>query len=184
MNKYEKALKKIKHDEKCKPKCCMIIGPTGPSGQLSNVYGGLNNSTSQFVVFTAVNNYVQIRLNTPLPSNRVQINDNNTLTILEGGTYEINFNMLISTSAAVDVGFAVRNNGAVLTQTQGAQTLSLDSTTGLTYDGRLSGSTFAILNSGDVLDLAVRILNTLPTGLDAVINGNANCTLTVKKIDD
>ena len=31
---YEEALKKIKHDQKCKPQCsCIgIIGPTGPTG--------------------------------------------------------------------------------------------------------------------------------------------------------
>lgn len=38
MNSYEKALKKIEHDQKCKPNCTIIInsnnvaGPTGPTG--------------------------------------------------------------------------------------------------------------------------------------------------------
>lgn len=34
MNKFEKALQKIKEGEKCKPSfcCCPIIGPTGPTG--------------------------------------------------------------------------------------------------------------------------------------------------------
>ncbi len=33
-NNYEKALKKIKHDQRCKPTCCCsgIVGPTGPTG--------------------------------------------------------------------------------------------------------------------------------------------------------
>lgn len=32
MNLYKKALRKIEHDEKCKPACCCIQGPTGPTG--------------------------------------------------------------------------------------------------------------------------------------------------------
>ena len=29
---YQEALNKIKHDQKYKPTCCTIIGPTGPAG--------------------------------------------------------------------------------------------------------------------------------------------------------
>lgn len=37
-NNYEKALKKIKHDQRCKPTCCCsgIVGPTGPTARLVN----------------------------------------------------------------------------------------------------------------------------------------------------
>ena len=34
MDAYEKALKKIKEDEKCKPNCIGVIGPTGPTCRL------------------------------------------------------------------------------------------------------------------------------------------------------
>lgn len=27
-----RAMEKIKCDEKCKPNCCIVIGPTGPAG--------------------------------------------------------------------------------------------------------------------------------------------------------
>lgn len=39
------------------------------------------------------------------------------------------------------------------------------------------------LAANDVLDLAAAILRTLPANPDAVINGNANAPLTVKKLD-
>ena len=29
---YERALKKIEHDKKCKPSCFSQVGPTGPTG--------------------------------------------------------------------------------------------------------------------------------------------------------
>lgn len=39
MNRYEKALKKIKESEKCKPNlcCCSIVGPTGQQGEAVDV---------------------------------------------------------------------------------------------------------------------------------------------------
>lgn len=158
-------------------------GATGPSGVVNSVYGGLNNSSTQLVFFTAADTYVQVRLNTALPSNSVTPNSaNNTLTILESGDYEINYNILLNTSQAVDAAVAVRANNTVLTTTRGSQTIAIDSSTNISYDGRLSASTIVTLQAGDILDLAIQIIRTLPTGLDAVINGNANATLTVKKL--
>lgn len=157
-------------------------GPTGPSSIVDTVYGGIYNPSTQLVFFTAPDTYVQVRLASALPSNNVTPNANNTLTIEETGTYEISYNILLSTSAAVDAGIAVRNNGIVIAQTRGSQTLAVDSTTTISYDGRLSGTTLVNLQSGDVLDLAIQIIRTLPTGLDAVINGNVNATLVVHKV--
>lgn len=159
-------------------------GPTGPTGSAIGVYGGLYNSSSQLVFFTAADTYVKLNLNTALPSNQVTPNANSTITVNETGTYEINYNILMSTSAAVDVSAAVRNNGTVIPQTRGSQTLAIDDTTNLAYDGRLSCSTIVNLTAGDILDLVVLVLRTLPTGLDAAVNGNANCTLTIKKINN
>lgn len=159
-------------------------GPTGPTGSAIGVYGGLYNSSSQLVFFTAADTYVKLNLNTALPSNQVTPNANSTITVNETGTYEINYNILMSTSAAVDVSAAVRNNGTVIPQTRGSQTLTIDDTTTLAYDGRLSCSTIVNLTAGDILDLVVLVLRTLPTGLDAAVNGNANCTLTIKKINN
>lgn len=158
-------------------------GPTGPTGSSPIMaYGGRNNSTTQLVFFTAAGTYVPVSLNNPLPSLNVNTMTANTLVIEVPGVYEINYNVLMSTNRAVDIGIAVRKNGTAIPETRGSQTLALDDTTSISYDGRLSGSTFVTLAAGDSLDLAVQVLNTLPTGLDAIINGNVNATLTVKKI--
>lgn len=163
-------------------------GPTGPTGPIgpgnTNVvaYGGIYNSAVQLVFFTAVNDYLQVKLTNPLPSLNITPN-NSTLTISETGDYEITYNILVSTSQAVDIGVAVRNNGTVIPVTRGTQTLSLDSATNISYDGRLSAITIVSLTSGDILDLAVQVINNLPTGLDAIINNNANATLTVRKLN-
>ena len=45
MNLYEKALKKIEKDEKCKPKCVGIIGPTGPQGPVTITIGETKTTT-------------------------------------------------------------------------------------------------------------------------------------------
>lgn len=34
-NNYEKALEKIKCDERCKTKCFSVIGPIGPTGPMT-----------------------------------------------------------------------------------------------------------------------------------------------------
>lgn len=160
-----------------------VTGPTGPTGaSFITAYGGRNNSSTQLVFFTTVGTYVPVNLNTPLPSLNVDTATANSLVVEIPGTYEVNYNVLMSANRPVDIGIAVRNNGVVIPATRGAQTLALDSSTALSDDGRLSGSTFVTLAAGDRLDLAVQVLNTLPTGLDAAINGNANATLTIKRI--
>lgn len=164
-------------------------GATGPQGQPGTTtsgltaYGGLYQASTQLVFFTAVGSYVQVRLNTAMPSYRVTPNSDNTITIQESGDYEISYNVLLSTSQAADAAIAVRNNGVIIPATRGSQTLAVDSTTTISFDGRLSGNTIVTLPAGSILDLAVAIINTLPANLDAAINGNINATLLVKKLD-
>ena len=88
--------------------------------------------------------------------------------------------LLISSSHSIDVIIAVRRNGTSLLQTQGPRTLSFDNTAGLTYDGRLSASTIVSLQAGDVLDLGISVLRTLPSGLMVMANRDANVTLAAK----
>lgn len=198
MNRYEKALQKIEQDQHCIPNYCTIIGPTGPQGATgpmgpigptgpsgtgsTRVYGGRYQAGTQLIFFPAVNQYVQVTLNQTLPTNQVTY-EPNTIVITEPGDYAIFYQILINTSAAVDVASAVRNNGTAIPQTRGSQTLALDPSTTLSHDGRLSANTIATLATGDRLDLAVQIINTLPTGLDAAINGFANATLMIEKLN-
>lgn len=162
-----------------------VTGPTGPQGEPggARAYGGLYNAGTQLVFFTAVNDYVQIRLNQALPSFQVTPTGTNSLRIEEAGDYEITYNILLNTTRAVDVGIAVRQNGTVIATTRGSQTLAVDSTTTISFDGRLATTTIVSLNAGDILDLVIQVLNSLPAGLDAIINGYANATLTVRKLN-
>ncbi len=186
---------KCQKERNCLSPNCYLVGPTGPTGLigptgptgpsgsvLTSAYGGLYHPRVQFIVFPAVNSEVVISLSNALPSQNVMPNTNNTLTINESGDYEITYNILLSTSQPCNVAVAVRQNGTVLLPTRGSQTLALDSTTTISYDGRLSATSIVTLNSGDVLDLVISILNTLPNDLDAIINNNANATLTVRKL--
>lgn len=181
----------------CPPCCgCMLIGvpglpgpqgpqgkpgPPGPAGAVP-AYGGLYQAGVQFVLFPAADTDAQVRLNTPMPLKGMTAGEANTLTIQEAGDYEITYNVLLSASRAVDVGIGVRRNGTIIPQTRGFQTLAVDDATPLTYDGRLSAFTIVTLAAGDVLDLAIRVLRTLPANLDAIINGYSNASLTVRKL--
>lgn len=180
----------------CCPNCCVkyIRGPQGVQGaqgiqgvpgadgeNVLSAYGGLYNTVVQPLTFTAVNTYVPLSLNMIMPIKNVTVTGN-TLVINEAGDYEINYNVLVSASAAVDMAVTVRSNGAVIPSTRGSQTLAYSTETGLTHDGLFSGSAIVTLAAGDVIDIAISVINTLPTGLDAVVNNYANSTLSIKRL--
>lgn len=146
-------------------------------------YGGIYNAGTQLVFFTAADTPVQVRLNTAMPLKNVTAGGNNTLTIQLAGNYELQYNILLNTSRASTAAVGVRKNGEMLQVTRGSQTMAIDDTTNISYDGRLSASVIVPLAAGDVLDLAISIVRTLPANLDAIINGYANAALTVKNLD-
>lgn len=180
----------------CCPNCCVkyIRGPQGVQGaqgiqgvpgadgeNVLSAYGGLFNTAVQPLTFTAVDAYIPLALNMIMPIKNVTVSGN-TLVLNEAGDYEINYNVLVSASASVDMAVAVRNNGAVIPSTRGTQTLSYSAEAGLTRDGRFSGSAIVTLPAGAVLDIAVSVINTLPTGLTAQVNNYANATLSIKML--
>lgn len=180
----------------CCPNCCVkyIRGPQGVQGaqgiqgvpgtdgeNVLSAYGGLFNTAVQPLTFTAVNTYIPLTLNMIMPIKNVTVSGN-TLVLNEAGDYEINYNVLVSASASVDIAVAVRSNGAVIPSTRGTQTLTYSAEAGLTHDGLFSGSAIVTLPAGAVLDIAISVINTLPTGLDAVVNNYANSTLSVKRL--
>ena len=124
-----------------------------------------------------------VRLNTALPLRMVTANSNNTLTIQEAGDYVVSYNLLMNASKPVTISAAVRNAGVVIPTTRGSHTLALDSTLNISYDARLSCTTIVSLAANSVLDVVTSVVNTLPENLDAVINGYANATLAVWKLN-
>ncbi len=166
-----------------------LTGPTGPTGSTGTTtsgitsYGGLYNAGTQLVSFPSADTEVQVRLNAAMPLRGTTSSGNNTLTIGVAGDYEISYNVLLNTSQPCTAAVGVRQNGTMLAVTRGSRTMAVDSTTTLSYDGRLSGTAIVPLAAGDVLDLAITIVRTLPANLDAVINGYANCTMSVIKLD-
>lgn len=180
----------------CCPNCCVkyIRGPQGVQGaqgiqgvpgadgeNVLSAYGGLFNTAVQPLTFTAVDAYIPLALNMIMSIKNVTVSGN-TLVLNEAGDYEINYNVLVSASASVDMAVAVRNNGAVIPSTRGTQTLSYSAEAGLTRDGRFSGSAIVTLPAGAVLDIAISLINTLPTGLTAQVNNYANATLSIKRL--
>lgn len=161
-------------------------GPQGEPGATSSglaAYGGIYNTGTQLVFFTQIDQYLQIKFNSTLPAHNVTYPGANTLKIEVDGDYEVHYNILLNATTVLDVGIGVRRNGTMIPQTRGSQTLSFDNAATLSYDGRLSGSTLVSLSAGDILDLAITVLNVFPENLDAIINGNVNACLTVKKLD-
>lgn len=186
----------------CCPNCCVkyirgsqgvqgaqgIQGVPGAQGEpgadgesVLSAYGGLYNTAVQPLTFTAINTYVPLSLNMIMPIKNVTVSGN-TLVINEAGDYEINYNVLVSASASVDMAVTVRSNGTVIPSTRGSQTLTYSAETGLTHDGLFSGSVIVTLSAGDVIDVAISVINTLPTGLTAQVNNYANSTLSVKRL--
>lgn len=164
-------------------------GPQGPQGLPGTsasgltAYGGRYNAGSQILFFSAVNAETLVRMNSVMPLKDVTGAGDSSLVVQRAGDYEINYNLLLSTSAAVTVAAGVRKNGVILPVTRGSQTISMDNTTELSQDARLSASVIVPLEAGDELDLVLLVVRDLPNNLSAVLNGYANCTLTVKKLD-
>ena len=160
-----------------------IPGEPGASSSGLSAYGGLYNAGTQILNFSAADTEIPIALNTPMPLKNVTVSQSNTLFIEISGNYEINYNILLNTSRDVTAAVGVRRNGVILPVTRGSQTMSVDSATFLSYDGRLSASVIVPLSAGDRLDLVISIVRTLPSNFSAIINGYANAVLTIKNLD-
>lgn len=181
----------------CKPQaCCQPIvipvrgpqgvagaqgatGPAGPAGGLS-AYGGAYHSAVQRIAFPAANTYVPLTLDTAMPLFGGVSYAADALTVPTTGNYEITFVVAAAAAQAADVSLAVRRNGTNLPSATTNQTLSVDNTTTPAYNARIFGNTIVSLTAGDVLDLAVAVLNVLPAGLNLDVGNNAGSTLTIK----
>ena len=66
--------------------------------------------------------------------------NSNGLLIAVTGNYEVNYNLLLNTSRGVTAAAAIRRNGETIPSTRGSQTMAIDNTSNISYDGRLSAS--------------------------------------------
>lgn len=147
----------------------------------SSVYGGLYQAGAQHISIPEPDTFVQLSLKSELPSLDIEANGENGLVIQNSGDYEANYHVLISASDAVTVAVGVRKNGSLIPSTKSSQPLTA-SNAPFPFDARLAASTIVALQAGDVLDLAVTVIGTLPPNLDISVNGYANATLTLKKL--
>ena len=244
MNSYEKALKKIAEDSKCKPQCMgAIIGPTGPTGPAGigitgptgpqgpatitvgatttgtpggeasvtntgdnenvvltfdipqgptgpqgevgatgptgpanglNAYGGLYHEDNGTVTLTNTTPS-PVGIDTEMPEENLTYNTGeNTITIVENGTYDITYSALISSDTQTDVTLSVRSAGANIPGTGITKSLQQSQVT------PYNGNTIATLDAGDVLTLS------LVGGQSANITlsgTGVNAYLIVKKLD-
>ncbi len=96
----------------------------------------------------------------------------NSITIVQSGTYEINYLINVSVAIGTTLTIAIRNNGTNIPSTIISRVLSVGTTS--TY----SGSVIVPLTAGNTLDMAISALIavgvTLGTGTSAI--------MTVKKL--
>jgi hypothetical protein len=136
--------------------------------------GGLYSTTAQAISIGIGGGVDQIALAEAMPSNNVTLGTND-ITIIEPGTYEINYMVTVSTVlVAADLSAGVRINGATnfITSTFQTRTLSLTLTT------LFEGITLVDLTAGDVIDLAVEST----VDVSSSLTGGLTAYLIVKKI--
>lgn len=153
-----------------------IQGPTGPTGPAGSeglaAYGGRYSNTTQLIRVT-IGTQEQIPLPNTMPNLNTTYIPNNSITVAESGTYEINYFSNLSVEAGTLVTLAVRNNGANIPSTIISRILEID--LGTIY----SGSVIVDLTAGDVIDMAISAL--LEVGI--TLGSGVNTTLTVKKLN-
>lgn len=119
MDGYEKAIKKIEHDKKCKPLYCPrptgptgVTGPTGPTGATGNT-PLINSILVDNDGTQAVSSRSLVNLGTLINSTGTTLTYTSPNTVnLEPGTYYILYEVLISnTSTAGDIGASLLLNG-------------------------------------------------------------------------
>ncbi len=144
-----------------------IEGPTGPAAGL-NAYGGLFSTTRQD--FTQIQDPLTVTLDKPMEDYRVT-EANNTVTIVEGGIYEINYTVSATLNETGNLEVDVRSAGRTI---DGSKAV-LELTQGVT--GTLAKSFIVDLTDGAALSLAL-VSSTSQTG-----GSISQATLSVKLLD-
>lgn len=148
-----------------------VEGPTGPTGPAAglNAYGGLYSTSSQS--FQTIDD-TPITVNLENEMEDYDVNQSgNTVTIIEGGIYEISYSISATLTDAGNLVVEVRNVSETIQGSTGTLTLTAGST------GTLSKSFIVDLEDGAALYLA--LVSTTSTQ-----GGSVNqATLSVKLLD-
>lgn len=148
-------------------------GPTGPTGPSSGllVYGGKYNNTSSNISL-GIGTQSQVPLPVSMPNLNTTYTTTNSITVSQGGVYEINYYTNVSVALGTTLTLAVRANGTNIAQTVVSRTLSVG--TSSVY----SGSVLVQLSANTIIDMAVSALIAVGVSLGS----GTTATLTVKKI--
>lgn len=147
-----------------------VTGPTGPANGL-NAYGGKYNNTASTINLT-VGTPSQIPLGIGMPNLKTNYTTANSITVQEGGIYEINYFSNASATVATTLTQAVRINGTNIPSTVISRSLSVG------VSSIYNGSVLVNLVAGDVIDMAYQAL--LAVGI--TLGSGVNASLSVKKI--
>lgn len=145
-------------------------GPTGPSSGLS-VYGGKYNNTSS-TISLGIGTQTQVPLPLTLPNQNTTYTTTNSITVQQGGVYEINYSTNLSVALGTTLTLAVRANGTTIPSTVTTKTLPVG--TSSIY----SGSTIVQLQANTVVDMTISAL----IAVGVTLGNGTNATITVKKI--
>lgn len=156
-------------------------GPAGPQGS-AGPYGGRYNSADQPISFNQAETPVPVQLNTLMPAYHVSSDGTNGLTVEEDGDYEIFYHLLVSSNRSINLQSEVRRNGEAVISSQAQQTTAINNATATSHSARMTCTVIVALQAGDALDLALRLMQTVPDGLSTVVGGNADASLVIRKI--
>ena len=155
------------------------IGPTGPTGPIGiallPAYGGKFNNISSVLDTANAGTWLQI----PLPESMANINiinsKENTITLEQGGVYEINYSLNIRTNKNAILSLMIRENSVMIPSTVVIKPV--------TNNGEISfhGNTIVELNDLDSLDMA---LSATEDNVSITFGTGISASLSVKKIDE
>ena len=147
-------------------------GPTGPTAGLA-AYGGKYNNTSG-TISLGIGTQSQVPLPVSMPNLNTSYTPTNSITVSQGGIYEINFYTNLSVALGTTLTLAIRANGTNIASTVISRALSVG--TSSIY----SGSVLVQLPGNTVIDMAVSAL--LAVGV--TLGSGTSASLTVKKINN
>ncbi len=149
-------------------------GPTGPTGPNSGLiaYGGKYNTSSSSISL-GLGTQSQVPLPTSMPNLNTTYTTTNSITLSQGGVYEINYYTNLSVAIGTTLTVAVRANGINIPSSVISRTLSVGSSS------LYNNSIIVQLSSNTVIDMAVSAL----IAVGVTLNSGTGASLTIKKIN-